>query len=529
MRRTNRRTAYQREKEPIQFSTSSKDPLAAWRISGIKGPVFEQWYFDSVAADSKSGITMIFARDASYAMLGQGHLRMEFDITFPDGKHFNHADWMSEAALEETDCDVIGEVNGTRSGDGRNYNKKNAGQIKGVWTGPRKTYTHTIAADGSSARVDLDGPEIQGWYTLTSTAPPHYPQGESHPVRVSGEGASNGHASTQICPKIHYVEVIPTAVFEADLVVQGRPLRFKGIGGHVHIWAAGSWFDTVRGWRVCRAVVGPWSVTCNEFTSQEDGKTYTSGYVARDGRKEFGALVKRGSVESSAGDPKENEHQGGTVVKWKPTYETGIAGPFQDKSTGCILHLKSGEDGEEWRFELAHKHVAFDVAFGGGDSGLTGFLSGASGGKVGEQVYSGVGNTNVNVLPRECSAHESIPPLTLRPMLMIRHRGLEKNLLFHMYALVQTLSWIYQHSGQQYLSMKQRLWQGSREASMMLNRCCASALNWCRKLSMRMTAGKGQYRVIKYVHNRKLENCNDEIEDFYNVCFGLVCLWGLMS
>lgn len=88
------------------------------------------------------------------------------------------------------------------------------------------------------------------------------------------------------------------------------------------------------------------------------------------------------------------------MVQWKPTYNTGISGPFQDQSTGCTLHFKSGDSGEEWQFELTHKHVAFDVSFGGGDAGLTGFLSGASGGKMGEQVYSGTGNANINVLPQ---------------------------------------------------------------------------------------------------------------------------------
>lgn len=437
MPRTNRATAYQREKEPIHFSTSSADPLAAWRISGIRGPVFEQWYFDSVAEDGKSNIVMIFARDASYALLGQGHLRMEFDIVFPDGKHFNHADFMSEAVLEDTSCDAIGEEDraddeagdgveggqgfrrrkGKDGGDGawegKSKSEKNPGMIKGVWTAPRKTYTHTIAADGSTARVDLDGPEIQGSFTLRSTSPPHYPRGETHPFGANGANLSDGHASTQLCPKIHWVEVIPTGVFEADLVVQGRPLRFKGIGGHTHIWAAGSWFDTIRGWRVCRAMVGPWSVTCGVFTSLEDGKTYASGYVARDGRKEFGALVEQGGVNSSSGDGNDDGHESRLVIKWEPTYNMGVAGPHQDKSTGCILHWKSGKPGKEWRFELAHKQVAYGVSFGGGDTGLTGFLSSASGGKVGEQVYNGVGFASISVLPRKCSPPRSFVLLLL--------------------------------------------------------------------------------------------------------------------
>ena len=92
MGRVNRVSAYHKEKK-IDFSTSSADPLASWRISGIKGPVFEQWYFDSVADDGQSGIVFTLARDASYAMLGQGHLRVELDVTFSDGTHFNHVDW----------------------------------------------------------------------------------------------------------------------------------------------------------------------------------------------------------------------------------------------------------------------------------------------------------------------------------------------------------------------------------------------------------------------------------------------------
>ena len=407
MSRINRTTAYQREKKPIFFSKSSADPLAAWRISGIKGPVFEQWYFDSVSDDGKSSIVMIFARDASYAMLGHGHFRMEFDIVFPDGKHFNHTDWMSEAVLEDTSNGgkVVSEgyskgaaqsVQGVRRQKENDVNDGDVGHTHGVWTGKGRRYEHTIAADGSSAQVSFDGPEIQGSFTLKSTGPPYYPTGEIHPV-----DSSYGDISTELCPKIHWMEVIPTAIFTADLKVQGRPLHFEGIGGHSHIWAEGSWFDTVRGWKVCRAVAGPWSFTIREFTSLLDGKTYSSGYVARGGKEEFGALSVRAGKDSLTNKSNRNEHTGDDVVEWEPTHQPGVSGPHQDKSTGCIIKVRSGKSGEEWRFQLAHKHVAFDVAFGGADSGLTGFLSKASGGKVGERVYDGVGHANVNVLPRE--------------------------------------------------------------------------------------------------------------------------------
>lgn len=79
MLRVNCVTAYERSKNIIWFSSSSADPLAAWRISG-----------------------MIFARDSSYALLGQGHLRMEFQFVFEDGTHYAFADWMGEAVITDT-------------------------------------------------------------------------------------------------------------------------------------------------------------------------------------------------------------------------------------------------------------------------------------------------------------------------------------------------------------------------------------------------------------------------------------------
>jgi hypothetical protein len=377
--RTNRTTAYQREKS-IDFSTSSADPLASWRISGIKGQVFEHWYFDSVSDDSKSGIVFTLARDASYALLGQGHLRVEIDVTFADGTHFNHVDWMSDSVIED-------------GGE----------EVRGVWSAPGKSYAHTIAADGSSARVDVDAKDLKGYFTLSSLSPPVYPGGETH-----GEvQATSRLAETEIQPKIHLVQVIPTGNFEANLSFRGRKLKFRGIGGHMHVWAAGSWFDTTCGWRVCRAAAGPWSVTCMEYTGL-DGAIYSSGYVAKNGKKKFGALEVYNRPQSSMKESNDGTNgivkRSDTRVRWLPTYNTGLAGRFNDTSTGCILQYSTGVPGEEYRFELKHRRRAFDVLFGSGECGLTSFLGDASGGKVGEEVYKGVQFTNVCVLPRKSDA-----------------------------------------------------------------------------------------------------------------------------
>ncbi|KAH6855611.1 hypothetical protein B0I37DRAFT_58835 [Chaetomium sp. MPI-CAGE-AT-0009] len=394
--RVNRVTAYQKEKE-IDFSTSSDDPLAAWRISGIKGPVFEQWYFDSVADDGKSGIVFTLARDASYALLGQGHLRVELDVTFSDGTHFNHVDWMTEAVIEDAPAK-----------DGESTKRA---QVKGAWTAPSKAYRHIIAADGTKASVEMDTPQVSGHFTLAALSPPMYPGGETQDEVGDDEGRA---ASTELLPKIHLVQVIPTATFEADLVFQGRPLRFRGIGGHMHTWAAGSWFDTTLGWRVCRGVAGPWSVTCMEFWGT-DGTVYSSGYVAKDGKKHFGGLevyrepdplpavlspATSTSNSSSISAKVNGMAKGKKRVRWYPVYNTGLAGRFNDKSTGAILHYSTGEPGEEYKFELKYTRSAFDVWFGSANYGLSAFLGEMSGGRVGEEVYKGVQFTDICRFPQ---------------------------------------------------------------------------------------------------------------------------------
>ena len=372
MARVNRATAYQKEKS-IDFSTSSADSLAAWRISGIKGPVFEQWYFDSVSDDGKSGVSFTLARDASYAILGQGHLRVELDITFPDDTHFNHVDWMEEAVIEE--------VSGS-------------GQVHGIWTSKGKTYKHILEPDGSKAMVRMDTPKAQGTFTLTALSPPMYPHGETQD-EISGV-SSNRTASTELLPDIHLVQVIPTATFEADFTFQGRPLRFSGVGGHMHIWARNSWFATTPGWRVCRGLAGPWSVTCMEFTSP-DGTVYSSGFVAKDGKKQFGELEMYRETDTHS--LPDSDTKGRKQVRWLPTHDTGISGAFNDKSTGCVLRYTTGIPGEEFRFELTNRRKAYDVFFGRRNCGLNAFLGDISGGKVGEEVYQGVQFTNVCRFP----------------------------------------------------------------------------------------------------------------------------------
>ncbi|POS68702.1 hypothetical protein DHEL01_v212906 [Diaporthe helianthi] len=354
MPRFNVRTAYEKEKDQPFFSRSSKDQLASWRLSGIQGPRFEQWYFDSVSNDGESSFSLIFARDASYAALGQGHLRMEFDAVLPDGSRFRHAEFMSEAALEDSTQDVVG---------------SDVGRVRGIWTAPGTKYGLSIKADGSIASADFQGARVRGSFRLRSTAPPHYPNGLTH----SQAGTST---STELCPKINLVEVIPSGVFECDVVLDGKALKFTGIGGHMHIWAEDSWFSTVREWRMCRAVAGPYSFSFMQWVSQVDGRTYSSGFVAERGEKAFGALeVHKGKDKAPDMDDSK------VKVRWTPIHNVGVSGAHADKSSGAVVHFQADK---EFRFELTFRQLAISVNFGGGHSGLSVFHCHVSGGDIDE-------------------------------------------------------------------------------------------------------------------------------------------------
>jgi hypothetical protein len=369
--RYNVRTAYQKEKEEPFFSRSSNDPLVSWRLSGIKGPRFEQWYFDSVSVDGECSFSMIFARDASYAALGQGYLRMEFDAVLPDGSHFRHAEFMSEAALEDSTKDVSG---------------NDIGRVRGIWTAPAKKYGLSVKADGSIASADFQSAKVSGSFCLKSTAPAHYPNG-----LTQAEAGTN--TSTELCPKINLVEVIPNGIFECDVVLDGQVLKFTGIGGHMHIWAEDSWFSTVRKWRMCRAVAGPYSLSLMQWVSRVDGRTYSSGFVVERGEKVFGALEinKDNDSASEVVDRK-------CKVRWLPVYNVGIAGPHAEKSSGAVVHFKADK---EYRFQLTFRKLAISVNFGGGDSGLGVFHCHVSGGEVDGETHEGVGYANLCSFPRK--------------------------------------------------------------------------------------------------------------------------------
>lgn len=160
------------------FSTSPLDSLVAPRTNSINGTAWEQWYFEGVSASGKEGITVAISRDASYAILGQGNLRVEVDVVWEDGTQFGQVEWMDSSLIEN--C---------------------AGNVRGTWRGPEeREYSFEVAENLKTATVKIKSPAVSGSFFLRSFTPAHYPDGKIFP---------DASASTQIAPLLHWVEPIP--------------------------------------------------------------------------------------------------------------------------------------------------------------------------------------------------------------------------------------------------------------------------------------------------------------------------------
>lgn len=166
---------------------------------------------------------------------------------------------------------------------------------------------------------------------------------------------------------------------DATFEVQGRPFAFTGIGAHDHFFAADSWFNTVVGWNIARAVVGPYTLVywAPESIIHTD-TIYPSFFLAENGRKVFA------TTNNQTSDTED-------YAIFKKTYDGSMAGSLADKATGYTLELVSPSAGKQWNFAITHMNVEFEMALDAKKvSGLTGFTNVAEGGEEGGPRYCGV-------------------------------------------------------------------------------------------------------------------------------------------
>ncbi|KAL9122907.1 MAG: hypothetical protein Q9187_000537 [Circinaria calcarea] len=353
---TSRITAFEQADGPVNFSTSASDYLEHPKISAVNATAWEQWEFDSVSDSGLGGIMVGFSRDASYAFFGQGNLRIEFYVVLSDGSVIQELEYVSESTL--VDCGNF---------------------VTGTWNSTRRTYSFQVSKDMKHARLYFDSPRVQGSFTLTSVAPPHFPNGDLFP--------SDKASATELAPWLYMNQPIPGGRVDADITFSKKRVRFSGMGGHVRLWAKDSWFNICDGWHFMRAMAGPYTISYWQPISRKDkGVSYYSAQLFKDGKR---------LLTTQLGNVSETDD----YVLFTDELDGELRGSLADHSTGHVLEFVAPGRGKRWHFLVQHMKKQFEMGLGG-DSGLTGFTNRVTGGMVGGTQYEGRALSEQVVLPK---------------------------------------------------------------------------------------------------------------------------------
>lgn len=340
-----RYTAFETVNTPISFSTSPLEQFEAPKLRPLNTTSGEQWAFDGTSASGLAGLLIGFYRDSAYAFLGPGNLRLSLDVVWENGTRFSVVDYLEESTVEE--CEDA---------------------TRGMWAKPGHRYSFEISRDLETAKIEFDTPVVKGSFLINSIAPARYPDGSTFPSE---------NASTWNAPFLHWNEPIPAGHSTVDMMVDGTPFKWTGMGGHERWWAPYSWLQIMKGWQALRAVVGPYSLSYWAPTSRiDDGVLYPSAFLTADGKKIF---ATRNMLVSVTED----------YLVYKPTYDGVVSGSLENQATGYEFHLVSPSADKYWKFIFEHKNMEFEFALGGG-SGGTAFVGLASGGEMKELPYEGV-------------------------------------------------------------------------------------------------------------------------------------------
>lgn len=359
---------------PVSIASNISSQLAAPQlIAGLNSSAGEQWAFDATSADGTSGLLIGFYHDPTYAFLGPGNLRLSLDAVWPNGSTWSLVDYLSQANIDICDQGTTG-----------------------VWSkkqGPvSSSYSFSIAADNSLATLEFNTPRLQGSITIRSTVPARVADGSSTNTLVNPTAPP---PSTFNAPALHWSEPIPAGRATVDLVLDGSPLSWEGMGGAERWWAGQGWLDALQGWRAVRAVVGPYVLTYWAPTSRLNaGTLYPSAFLARGGKKIFHATRSGPSLDSTTnqepyieyrGIPaKTNPSESGDRSKSNNHHNNHQRGAIQ----GYIVHLVAPRESRRWEFTLTHRNLEFEFDLGDGSGGVA-YVGTAAGGEFGDDVYQG--------------------------------------------------------------------------------------------------------------------------------------------
>ena len=351
-----------RANERIFYSTSPEDDFEAPKTLPLNSTAGEQWEFDGISEDGMLSFIFGFYRDPNYAVLGSGNFRLSVEITYANGTRFAQVDYPKESIIET--C-----LNGTR----------------GLWKDSDYSYSFEISKDMSRARVGMNTPRAKGNIIIESITPPRYADGSLWPSHT---------ASTQAVPFFNWVEPIPVGTVDVDLMVDGRPYTFTGMGGHERLWGAFSWFTCLQGMTAVRTMLGPYALSYVSFTSNIDkGFLKPSVVLSENGQQIFSSTI---GEESDTDD----------YVKLTKTYGGTVTGTLRDKVTGYELELVSPGTKRHYTFIIEHRNVGFEYILGEGVGG-SGFSAISRGGPVGLEQFSGVAFTEALTFPKKSPLFKS--------------------------------------------------------------------------------------------------------------------------
>lgn len=375
---------------PVSIASNISSQLAAPQlVAGLNSSAGEQWAFDATSADGTSGLLIGFYHDPTYAFLGPGNLRLSLDAVWPNGSTWSLVDYLSQA-----DIDMCAQ--GTT----------------GVWSKKQgaisSSYSFSIAADNSLATLEFYTPRLQGSISIKSSVPARVADGSFTNTLLNTTAPP---PSTFNAPALHWSEPIPAGRAIVDLILDGSPLRWDGMGGAERWWAGQGWLDVLQGWRAVRAVVGPYVLTYWAPKSRLNaGTLYPSAFLARNGKKIFHATRSGPSLDSTTnqepyieyrGIPAEtppssaDDNGGASTTKTNNKNNHKIQNQNQnnhhqrDAIRGYIVHLVSPRESRRWEFTLTHRNLEFEFDLGDGSGGVA-YVGTAAGGEFGDDVYQGV-------------------------------------------------------------------------------------------------------------------------------------------
>jgi len=335
------------------FTSNSHHPLAP-HFTSSNASTGEQWEFDAISAGGDSGILIAFYRDPEFNFLGPGDLRINLDITFPNGTRASLIDYAEQSIIEFCTTHTTGR-----------------------WVREGAVYKFRIAHNMSHALVTFDAPSIRGTMELQSTAKPRCADGSIWPP------PADALAPYDMVRGMYWMEPMPAALTAVDLQIMGSRLSFEdGIGGAERIWQSRTWFEMLKEYEFLRATVGPYAISYWASTADEGREGNL--LLSYSGVPIFSSSLRVNSTRNVTNTSTLEDH-----FVLSPAYGGDVRSSVGGRTeTGYDLVLLSPSRKRQWSFHFEHKQILFEFNLGRGAGGSS-FMGPARGGERGGESHSG--------------------------------------------------------------------------------------------------------------------------------------------